>query len=256
MEEERRAVDFYLGHGRQISYTLRVMGYPSRQKLMEWIDELAPGERINHEGYLRREKHPAMKKKAGCVMRLATRPGSAEEAAMEAGVSRSSLYVWKRELLDDINITMGRRKAKEAEEIIAGYRRSIAELEERNRELEERRHKAEIELACLEKAAELIKKGRGISLEGLKNREKALVIDALRKRFRLKELLPVLAIGKNSWCYCNKAAGIDRHAKLRIAIRRLFEENDGRHEYRRILHLLEREDMTVLKKFVRPHHEG
>lgn len=118
---------------------------------------------------------------------------------------------------------MGRRKAKEAEEpvtissiseaeeIIAGYRRSIAELEERNRELEERRHKAEIELACLEKAAELIKKGRGISLEGLKNKEEALVIDALRKRFSLKELLPVLAIGKSSYCYCSKAAGTDRY---------------------------------------------
>ena len=112
MEEERRAVDFYLGHGRQISYTLRVMGYSSRQKLMEWIDELAPGERINHEGYLRREKHPAMKKKVDCVMRLATRPGSAEEAAMEAGVSRSSLYVWKRELLDDINHYHGQEKSE------------------------------------------------------------------------------------------------------------------------------------------------
>ena len=84
LEDKRHAVDFYLGHGRQISYTLRVMGYPSRQKLMEWIDELAPGERIIHEGYLKREKHPAMKRKADCVMRLATRPGSAEEAAMEA----------------------------------------------------------------------------------------------------------------------------------------------------------------------------
>lgn len=176
MEEKSRAVDFYLGHGRQISYTLRSLGYPSRQKLMEWIDELAPGERIIHEGHLKREKHPAMKRKADCVTRLATRSGSAEEAAMDAGVSRSSLYVWKKELAYDIDISMGRKKAKdaetpiiissieEAEEIIAGYRQSIADLEERNRELEERRRKAEIELACLEKAAELIKKKGGTSV--------------------------------------------------------------------------------------------
>ncbi len=88
MEDKRRAVDFYLGHGHQISYTLRVLGYPSRQKLMEWIDELAPGERIIHEGHLKREKHSAMKRKSDCVMSFATRSESAEEDAMEAGVSR------------------------------------------------------------------------------------------------------------------------------------------------------------------------
>ena len=80
---------------------------------------------------------------------------------------------------------------------------------------------------------------------------KALVIDALRKRYRLKELLPVLAIGKSSWCYYSKAAGTDRYKKLRIIIRRLFEENDGRYGYRRIHHLFEREGMTVSEKVVR-----
>lgn len=107
LEEKRRAVDFYLEHGRQISYTLRILGYPSRQKLMEWIDELAPGERIIHEGHLKREKYPAMNRKADCVMKLAARSGSAEEAAMEAGVSRSSLYAWKKELAYDIDISYG-----------------------------------------------------------------------------------------------------------------------------------------------------
>ena len=126
-------------------------------------------------------------------MRLATRTGSAEEAAKEAGVSRSSLYTWKKELAHDISISMSKRKKNdaaatiiissiyEAEEVIARYEKSIAELEEKNRELEERRRHAEIELACLEKVAELLKKGQGISLERLANREKSLVIDALRE---------------------------------------------------------------------------
>ena len=76
-EEKQEAVDFYLRHGKQISYTIRSLGYPSREKLMEWIDELAPGERIIHEGYLKRDKHPSMEKKKECVMKLATRTGSA-----------------------------------------------------------------------------------------------------------------------------------------------------------------------------------
>ena len=155
-EEKQEAVDFYLRHGKQISYTIRSLGYPSREKLMEWIDELAPGERIIHEGYLKRDKHPSMEKKKDCVMNLVTRTGSAEDAAKEAGVSRSSLYTWKRELAHDINISMSKRKTEdtqvpiiissieEAEEIIARYENSIAELEEKNRELEERRRHAEI----------------------------------------------------------------------------------------------------------------
>ena len=54
---------------------------------------------------------------------------------------------------------------EEAEEIIARYENSIAELEEKNRELEERRRHAEIELACLEKAAELLKKDKLLSAQ-------------------------------------------------------------------------------------------
>lgn len=262
-EEKQKAVDFYLEHGRQISYTVRTLGYPCREKLMEWIDELAPGERRIHEGCLMRDKHPSMEKKTECVKKLAMRSGSAEEAAKEAGVSRSSLYTWKRELVNDINISMSNGKTKdteapivinsveEAKEIIARYERSIAELTEKNRELEERRRHAEIELACLEKAAELLKKGQGISLERLANKEKALVIDALRERFQLKELLPVLSISKSSYCYCSKAIRNDKHADLRKRIRQLFEENDGRYGYRRIHCLLQREGTHVSEKVVR-----
>ena len=230
---------------------------------MEWIDELAPGERIIHEGYLKRDKHPSMEKKKDCVMNLVTRTGSAEDAAKEAGVSRSSLYTWKRELAHDINISMSKRKTEdtqvpiiissieEAEEIIARYENSIAELEEKNRELEERRRHAEIELACLEKAAELLKKDQGISLERLTNREKSLVIDALRERYRLKELLPIFSISKSSYCYCRNALRNDRHADLRTRIRRLFEENNECYGYRRINCLLQRDGITVSEKVVR-----
>ena len=262
-EEKQEAVDFYLRHGKQISYTIRSLGYPSREKLMEWIDELAPGERIIHEGYQKRDKHPSMEKKKDCVMNLVTRTGSAEEAAKGAGVSRSSLYTWKREIAHDINISMSKRKTEdtqvpiiissieEAEEIIARYENSIAELEEKNRELEERRRHAEIELACLEKAAELLKKDQGISLERLTNREKSLVIDALRERYRLKELLPIFSISKSSYCYCRNALRNDRHADLRTRIRRLFEENNECYGYRRINCLLQRDGITVSEKVVR-----
>jgi len=45
VEEMEKAVDHYLEHGRCLSRTVRILGYPSRITLVRWIEELAPGER-------------------------------------------------------------------------------------------------------------------------------------------------------------------------------------------------------------------
>lgn len=41
-EDKRKAVDYYLQHGKNISCTVRKLGYPSRMLLDNWIKELAP----------------------------------------------------------------------------------------------------------------------------------------------------------------------------------------------------------------------
>jgi transposase-like protein len=43
-EQKRLAVEHYLEHGRCISATLRVLGYPGRASLHAWIRELTPEE--------------------------------------------------------------------------------------------------------------------------------------------------------------------------------------------------------------------
>ena len=49
-EMRRRAVEHYLEHGKSLARTMRALGYPkSREKLCEWVDELAPGRR-RHRG--------------------------------------------------------------------------------------------------------------------------------------------------------------------------------------------------------------
>ncbi|MGI6162731.1 MAG: hypothetical protein ACOYEQ_02235 [Bacillota bacterium] len=42
-EQKKAAVEYYLEHGRDISRTVRALGYPSRGMLSSWCDELAPG---------------------------------------------------------------------------------------------------------------------------------------------------------------------------------------------------------------------
>ncbi len=104
----------------------------------------------------------------------------------------------------------------------------------------------------MEKATEIIKKDRGINLKNLTNKEKAILIDALRKKYRLKNLLKELEISKSSYCYqASKIQKKDKYEYLRIRIKEIFAENYCSYGYRRIYGLLKRENIFVSEKVVR-----
>ena len=71
-------------------------------------------------------------------------------------------------------------------------RQDKAKLLEQTAQLEKDKYRKQLELDVLEKAAEIIKKEQGISILTLTNREKAIVINALRDQYSLKELLLLL----------------------------------------------------------------
>jgi len=86
----------------------------------------------------------------------------------------------------------------------------------------------------------------------LSNSEKATVIDALRDRYSLKELLSVFRMAKSSYCYqiaTRKAP--DKYIQITSEIRTAFEESHGRYGYRRINTVLKRRNLTVSDKVVR-----
>ena len=74
-EQKRAAVDHYLTHGRRASRTMRQMGYPSKEALASWIDELAPGERRIRRGPVPGEL------KRDAVLKVASGELSSSEAA-------------------------------------------------------------------------------------------------------------------------------------------------------------------------------
>lgn len=97
-EQKQRAVNHYLEHGRCIRRTVRVLGYPSRTELTQWIDELAPGKRkvrITSGSVVQFSRE----QKKDAVLSLCTRDTSAKKVADKFGVSRVSLYKWRKELL-------------------------------------------------------------------------------------------------------------------------------------------------------------
>ena len=63
--------------------------------------------------------------------------------------------------------------------MIAELKAEVAQLTEQTEDLKKQVYRLDLEKSVLEKAAEVLKKGRGISIQTLTNREKAVVINAL-----------------------------------------------------------------------------
>ncbi len=106
----------------------------------------------------------------------------------------------------------------------------------------------QMEYDILEKTVEIIKKDPGISLN---NREKAMVIDALREKYRLNFLLEALCISKSSYCYQAKAlTREDKYGNLRGQIKEIFIESNETYGYRRVRAAIKKLGKTVSEKVV------
>ena len=111
--QKRAAVDHYLEYGRRLSRTMRMLGYPkSKELLMAWIDELAPGQRKLRHGPVPEE----LKRKA--VVAVTSGRLKSREAAAELGVEASVVRNWKRQML---------AKSEEAPVAGPGKRRTVME---------------------------------------------------------------------------------------------------------------------------------
>ncbi len=140
---------------------------------------------------------------------------------------------------------------EEAEALIAELKAEVAQLTEQTEDLKKQVYRLDLEKSVLEKAAEVLKKGRGISIQTLTNREKAIVINALRERFPLKDLLKSLQIAKSSYCYQVIAINTDRYSAMRETVCSIFEESKGRYGYRRIHAVIKAKGQRVSEKVVR-----
>lgn len=253
-EQRETAVTHYLEHGKCLNRTVRALGYPSRNLLSEWVSEDVPEfNRPCRKGGS--SVHLSQSQKEQAVIDLCTRTGSAREVAEKYGVQSQSIYNWRRQLLDE-GRTDAMPKKKEpiqpASENIDELKAEIASLQEQADALNREVYRLRLERDVLEKAAEIIKKDQGVSLNTLTNREKAIVIDALRDKYSLKELLAVFKMAKSSYCYQEAAMRApDKYADLRPQIHEAFDESRKTYGYRRIHSVLKSNNTKVSEKVIR-----
>ena len=236
-EQRQQAIDHYYEHGRCISRTVRMLGYPSRTLLKEWLQEAHP-EDFPHCSQSTAMVNLTEEQKEQAVLDLCSRTGSAKEVAEKYGVSRYSLYNWKHQLLPQGSPThMPKTKKNETVESkqMEKLNEEVATLSAEKEELKKQIHRLQLEKDALQMAAEIIKKDQGISLDTLTNREKTIVIGALRKTYSLKELLLVFRLSKSSYCYQKKALLVpDKYENARKQLRVSFTESYESYGYRRL----------------------
>ena len=118
--------------------------------------------------------------------------------------------------------------------------------------LQKQIQKLQLEHDILKKANELLKKDQGINPQNLTNREKTLLIDALRTTYRLSELLEQLQMPRSSYFYHRaRLQSPEKYGPLRSAITELFEANKRCYGYRRIHIALRRRGLSVSEKIIR-----
>lgn len=243
-EQRNVAVEHWASHGRCFSFTLKALGYPCRQKLTAWVRERYPEARRYVTGKAGRPTASLSSKRAA-VYELCTRTGSAQEVAGKLDVDRVTLYNWKNQLLGrEAPASMKREKPspavadrKELEQQVETLRRDIRNLQ--------------LEHDLLKKANDLLKKDLGVDLQFLSNREKTMLVDALKEEYGLTELLERLGLARSSYFYHRSRVRVaDKYTEVRCTITEIFESNHRSYGYRRIQASLTRQQVFVSEKVV------
>ena len=114
-------------------------------------------------------------------------------------------------------------------------------------DLEARLREMQLEIDILKETINVLKKDPGVNLESLKNREKAVIIDALKDRYSLPTLLDKLDMPRSSYYYQEASmARKDKFAEKRAKIAEIFHDSKECYGYRRIHEALKKENICVL----------
>ena len=236
LEMRQAAVDYYLAHGKSLARTMRKMGYPaSRERLCDWIDEFAPGQR-KYRGPNPKADPIPLEEKIQAVAELESRSGTAAEVAAGHGVSRGAPYAWRRGMMGD-NVGDTEEKGVPVSKGFDDLPDDIEVLQDMLREAKMQLRKVRLELDVRQATLEIVKKDPGADPELLTNEEKAAMVEALRAEYKLCEILPVVGMAKSSYEYARNAQAkgeTEERAAARKAVVEAFEASGGTYGYRRI----------------------
>ena len=246
-----------------VQAVVTLLGYPSRHTLYDWyrnkIADIADYHGSLDKEYQIKQKYinapnhprnPDANLKLDAIKRCFSLGEGVEYVSRDIGYSRASIYSWYRKYQKfGVAGLMSSKKQIKRENIDfntePSKQQEISELQEQIKQLQ-------IEVDVLKEALNLLKKDPGINITELKNREKAVIIDAVEDKYSLHQLLKCLCMAKSSYYYQRAVMKqSDKYAEIRIRIKIIFQENRNCYGYRRIHGELKKIGITVSEKIVR-----
>ena len=223
---------------------VQTLGYPSAPMLYHWHKKYPEYYDVPNQKHWRQAptelKHDVIKR---CLIK----GEPVKLVTEEIGYIPSLIYKWIREYREKGCFQPMKRTTAN----INVNPNDITSAEDIN-ELKAQMLDMQMEIDILKETINVLKKDPGIDQTALSNREKAVIIDALKNKYSLPDLLKKLNLAKSSYYYQEKTIyAEDKYSNLRKRIVQLFHENRDIFGYRRIHTLLHREGIKVSEKAVR-----
>lgn len=255
-QQKDRALQLYHQLG-SITEVIRILGYPTRRQLYNWIyEEKQPlksrkplpviGNPPNHP------RNPPLDVKLNAIHRCYELGENIKYVSNDIGYSRASIYQWRKRYLKEGTLGLMNRKNIKPGPLEEGSLSKDIQSSEELDQIKAQMHDMQMEIDILKETINVLKKDPGIDQTALSNREKTVMIDALKNKYSLSSLLQKLQISKSSYYYQERILyNADKYLEQRTQIKELFEETKHRYGYRRIYALLKRKGIILSEKIVR-----
>ena len=223
---------------------IELLGYPSNPMLYHWRNKYPE---YYDTPIQKHWKQAPLELKRNTIERCTIGRESVKSVAEDIGYSPSLIYKWLRDYQKK-GFTSSMKMPKADTPHIPSDISSVEDLDAIKAQMLD----MQMEIDILKETINVLKKDPGVDQTSLKNREKAVIIDALKNKYSLPKLLNKLSLSKSSYYYQEAILYTeDKYSDLRLHIAELFHANCKAYGYRRIHMLLKNEGTVVSEKVVR-----
>lgn len=248
-EQREKAIKTYKKL-KSYSKTLRVLGYPSRHTLFDWVRGITHEKKRSNP--LQKAKHYSWQVKLEAVNK-ALGGANVRDVACELDItSYAIIYEWTRKWRTKGLVGLMSKK----EQIEAGLYKTKAQLRKALPddvgELKDLAARLLAEKAVLEQELKLTKKFTGSIPEKLPARYKTRIVNNLEGRFPLQLLLEVCSLKPSSYYYARAAATKpDRYQEIRSIMHEISDKSAHTYGSPRIWQSLRSQGIFISEKVVR-----
>ena len=220
------------------------LGYPSEGTLASWVHKYP--EVVTPKSHKRHIRAP-INVKLDAIRRCYENGETLKSVAEEIGYSSVAILTWHKKYQEKGLLGLMNKSDTDSSKTPADIQ-SADDIEALKAQMME----MQMEINILKVTINVLKKDPGVNREALSNREKAVIIDALKNKYSLPNLCRKLCISRSSYYYQEKAIHAeDKYHDIRTKICELFRNNYDAFGYRKIYALLKREGTTLSEKVVR-----